>query len=313
MLRRLKHGALNFYINGYITPKKCAVWLEFCDRGSLKDIIKAYAAKRSAAAPSETKPHMPEKWLWHCFIGLCDALAYLRTGLSFLSDGIKDPKKKDPNWTPILHRDIKPDNILLRSRTVSGHRKYFYVVLSDFGLACEELPKNDPKANLHHTMGVLCGTPFWCAPELCHDPWTLQTEMYFPDKKGHTEKSDLWALGTLIFVMAECDNNAHVRLDRRYEAPPGAEIGFSRRMLKLVRNIKAYYSDPLRESIMRAANSRPADRPTPMKLVIEMSQLVQKVFPESEPTPEEMLPEWATRKHDYHSRAVMKPEELGKK
>jgi serine/threonine protein kinase len=311
-LRDLKHGALNFYINAYITPIRCAVWLEFCDRGSLKDIIKAYSQKREQF-PDGKKPHMPEKWLWHCFIGLTDALAYLRTGLHFVNEGIKDPNKKDPKWIPILHRDIKPDNILLKSRTLSGERKYFYCVLSDFGLAVHEVPKGHKKYDNSHAQGMMCGTGLWLAPELCHHPWTRNTEQYFPDHQGHTEYSDLWALGTIIFCMAECSEKAHFYPERRQACPPGYDWAFSRSMLKQSRNIKAYYSDFLRESVMRAACWNKKERPTAQRLVIDMSELVKQKFPDSEPRHDEMLPDWSYKKHDFHARPVMKADELVQK
>lgn len=336
LLRRLKHSALNFYIAAHITPDKCAVWLEFCDQGSLKDITRAYKAKRKQADRAGIeKPHMPEKWLWHCYIGLCDALAYLQTGLNFASDKIQDPKAKAPGWVPVLHRDIKLDNIFLKSRANSGARKYFYCVLSDFGMAVEEFPPGDPRAKespnyRNHVLGGHCGTGHWLAPELCTPDWDPGET--FPNGKGHTAKSDLWAIGTIIYDMAECDDAAHVNWDRYDEAPLEIAVkdektgepmkdpdtgepvmedytyhGFCRKMQKLRRNIKGYYSDELRECVLQGASPHPEKRPTVQQLLVKMLNMSKKM---AEPTPEDMLPAWASRKHEYHSKEAKTAEQL---
>lgn len=54
----------------------------------------------------------------------------------------------------IMHRDLKPDNILLNSTTEG----ILDVRIADFGLACHFQP-NEP---LYHK----CGTPSYIAPEV---------------------------------------------------------------------------------------------------------------------------------------------------
>lgn len=47
-------------------------YLEYCDRGSLSDMMKQYSKH-----PGEM---IPEPFIWHAFIGLADGLAYMQTG-----------------------------------------------------------------------------------------------------------------------------------------------------------------------------------------------------------------------------------------
>ncbi|KUJ17998.1 kinase-like protein [Mollisia scopiformis] len=315
LMHRVIHGALTFYINGFITPTKCAVWMEFCDLGSLGDIMKRYKEKRAASLLD--KPHLPEKFLWHCFIGLCDALAYLQSGLHYTKDAVKDPNKKAKGWISILHRDIKPDNVLLRSRTTSANRKYCYVTLSDFGLACEDLPAGHPDQDYSQKNGGISGTPTWWAPELCYDPYANQFQQLsgkYPGGQRPSVKSDLWALGTVMYDLAECDAFAHVDNTHRADVPP-AVAGYARCLQRNPKVIKTYYSQPLRQSILEATESNVNKRPTPTEMVQQLSRRSDRLFPDGEDdmSDKEKLPVWATRVHDYHSRTPKRAEDFKKK
>lgn len=72
----------------------------------------------------------------------------------------------------IVHRDIKPDNVLF---TNDGILK-----LTDFGLSYYS--KNDDDAN----MKTFCGTPFYVAPEIIK-------------KLPYDNKCDVWSLGVLLY------------------------------------------------------------------------------------------------------------------
>lgn len=307
-MRKVKHSALTFWMSAFITPSsipltKASVYMEFCDRGSLSGIMKAYKRKR-AESPPDDRPRMPEKFIWHCFIGLCDALAYLRTGLYFVKDKVQDPNEKRRGWVPILHRDIKPDNILLRSRATSGNRKYVYVTLSDFGLACEDYPAGDSKEASEQKKRLVCGTPTWLAPELCYSPYAKTEEQLntFPGEHKFSEKTDIWALATTIFDLAECDEDAHFYRDRLRQLPSGGYALTAKFLHKEPKAIKLYYSKELRQFVLDGTNANPDKRPRPARVVLDLIKTCKMKYKSDEPDEEEKLPEWATRTHDYHTR-----------
>ncbi len=150
--------------------------MEYCDRGTLRDLILAYKARKKAHLPD----FIPESFIWHAFVGLADALGFLATGRSYVSlplslapapsssSSSTSPSPpgpgNNPSWVPVVHRDIKPDNVFLRSRDTPGSAKPFYVLLSDFGLAQRESDARPGPQGL-------VGSPEYHAPELAFDPF----------------------------------------------------------------------------------------------------------------------------------------------
>jgi serine/threonine protein kinase len=79
---------------------------------------------------------------------------------------------------PVLHQDIKPENVLI-------DLKLNRLVVTDFGLATRLTPNFKGKCN---------GTRFFMSPEA--------------NTGNPTEKTDIWALGCLLYVL--CNRNAAV-------------------------------------------------------------------------------------------------------
>ena len=79
---------------------------------------------------------------------------------------------------PIIHRDIKPKNVLLSEGLV--------VKLADFGWSNYFQDKN--RYTISEKGNLVCGTPIYLAPEKLLE-------------KGHNEAVDIWGIGVLLFEL----------------------------------------------------------------------------------------------------------------
>ena len=133
------------------------LYFDYYPGGDLFNIIARYHEMQEA---------MPEKFIWHVFLQLSEGLAYIHHGY--------DRRVNVPvlSWEPIIHGDIKPENVFLGPPTADTHG-YPSIVLGDFGLA-----------TIHQR--PVPGTWMWQPPEL---PMS-------------SKKADCWALGSVIHALA---------------------------------------------------------------------------------------------------------------
>ena len=74
---------------------------------------------------------VPESFIWHCFLQLSYPLAYIHHGYDRRQVSGPPPASE---WQPIVHGDVKPENLFLGPSTEDSHG-YPSLVLRDFGLA----------------------------------------------------------------------------------------------------------------------------------------------------------------------------------
>jgi serine/threonine protein kinase len=118
----------------YAEDRMVRLYFEDCGYGDLESLIKRHAYVRDHirdAMGSPVEYRIPTPMLWCIFEALVSAVCLMHPGtLPIHQQGSKV-------WTPILHRDIKPDNIFLGA----AHEKIWpgmpMLKLGDFGLAVE--------------------------------------------------------------------------------------------------------------------------------------------------------------------------------
>ncbi|KAG0652838.1 kinase [Hyphodiscus hymeniophilus] len=312
MLHRVQHAALCSFMAGFIlehaAPPSASLYMEFCDRGSLEGLIKAYAARRMKV----NRVYIPEGFIWHVFIGLADGLSYLECGAS-----ISEKARPDPQWVPILHRDIKPDNVMLRSRHTLGSKKYFYIILSDFGLACEDRHDRDPLADRHQVKNVKLGTKTYWAPELLYTPYPRpgigyqgeDQDRHYPRGHRHTKFSDLWAVGATVYnlcVLGDKGSSAlsHLTFNGMDRIAGMTTDRWLEGMASRVRSlaISSRYSRELLQAILMVMELVPRRRPSPVNFVPTLKDLAEVAGFENQEK-NDPLPDWATKVHDYVAKA----------
>jgi len=234
------HKRIASLANSCIFPDRTELFLEFCDGGDLQDLIDQY---------DDHATKIPESFLWHAFIQLSEALAFLHYGWNLEDHG--PITRSTAPWKRIIHRDIKPANVFLKFRThhhwLSG---YPDLKLGDFGLAAVT---SDPD----HTADSYCGTYAWQPLE----------------RPEATAKGDVWALGAIIHALA---HDGHPPLSdpppsRPWLAPCGTvgwdELPRARQPTSVI----GAYSPTLDRWMMKCFRRKPTQRVTSMELVTEMA------------------------------------------
>lgn len=158
-LQVLRHPNVVNYVDAFITvdrPSELGLYMEFCDCGSLQDLLDKYIS-HNEAHPNSPPAMIPESFIWHVFHSLANALQYLHHGIR--AGDHRDPPEplSGHKWPIILHRDIKPDNIFLRTERHPNSNDLFYPhwPLHDFNPTRAERPSSYPKVVLADFVSLL--------------------------------------------------------------------------------------------------------------------------------------------------------------
>ncbi|KAK8131478.1 hypothetical protein PG984_007916 [Apiospora sp. TS-2023a] len=321
-MRRLMHSGIVQYVQAYIRlqpPYEASAYMEYCDRGSLKDMIQIYSNQKKLG----NDDYIPESFIWHAFLGMADVLYFLKTGQSFISVELQ---KNDPrNWKPIIHCDIKPDrdthsappltpnpDIFLRSRDTPNSPKPPYVLLSDFGVACREddaaAAGSSHRHHHHHhhhhrppaPAALPCaatGTMEYHAPELCFDPCPTPHQANQQQASPHTSRSDIGSLALVLYCLCERSHFPHID-PRCLPLRTPAALGRAARPARLDLSARGVYSDYLARTIEWAGARDPGGRPDAPQLIegVQRQCRLWRGDPNWQAQVAEGLPPWAAPK-----------------
>lgn len=140
--------------------RQIQIYMEYCNGGDLQKLLDRYHTHGRI---------LPESFAWHAFRQIAEGLAFIHYGY----DHELGPNQKCPeNWKKVIHADLKPENIFLR--TSKSPENYPDLVLADFG--------NSQTEEGYHS----AGTEIWLPPE----------------RRWVSEYGDTWTMGAIISSFA---------------------------------------------------------------------------------------------------------------
>ena len=159
ILQNTNHANIIKYIGAFPQNQKFYIVMEFADKGTL----------------STHKMNWNEKDTWAFLAQMASALNYLHE-------------------ERIIHRDVKPDNILCVSESNESEKTVTFK-LADFGTA--KMFSKEKESNLYTNTYV--GTPGYMAPEVVF-------------RQNYTFSADMWSLGAVMSFV--CNNGTDLFNDK---------------------------------------------------------------------------------------------------
>jgi len=175
ILRKVQHRGIVTYFESFMYKGRLCIVMEFANVGTATDHVRKY----KETSPGWINAHGAEWNVWRILSQIADALVYLHN--------FKHGK--------ILHRDLKPDNLLgITIYSKSEKRAGTVWKLADFGIA----KLLDARKLNNMFTSTVAGTPIYMAPEV------LKGEKY-------TDTADIWSLGGIMSFW--CNVGTHLFAD----------------------------------------------------------------------------------------------------
>ncbi|XP_071371939.1 serine/threonine-protein kinase 33 [Centroberyx affinis] len=151
ILKQVNHAHIIHLKEVFETPKRMYLVTELCDGGELNELLQ----KKKCLTEEETR---------HIISSLAEAIVYLH--------------KKD-----IVHRDLKLENILMKSSHHGDDNDMINIKVTDFGLSVKK-----GGVGSERMMKATCGTPSYMAPEMisAHD---------------YSQQCDVWSIGIIMYML----------------------------------------------------------------------------------------------------------------
>ncbi|GBG90347.1 hypothetical protein CBR_g50595 [Chara braunii] len=264
-LMNVQHKNLCKLLGYCAEENKCILVYPFIDGGSLYDRLHACRHVRNAVLPQheggglDAESLEPFNWQERMLI-----VKQVASCLRYLHDELEQP---------IVHRDVKTANILVRGR---GTRVHAY--LSDFGLA-KLRDVSDDDTNPHTTTGhttlptvTTSGTPGYMPPE-----YLLESRL--------TMSSDVFALGVVMLELVtglkaviRCTENDRLALyswARRRRAY-NLETYVDERLAGSLSNVEWHMAGEVVELALWCTGDRPSKRPSMSRVVHELERIIMQ-------------------------------------
>ncbi|KAL6710603.1 hypothetical protein ACN47E_008651 [Coniothyrium glycines] len=170
------------------------LYSDYAPYGDLSNIIRGHCKARKL---------VPEHFIWYFLSQMAQALSAFESGIceTSITGNLKQ------GWKPLVHSDIKSENIFLCANNTS-YPAYPKVVLSDFDHVVDEGALNTDDDQRWNR-----GTVGWQAPERYSRMAQAKAEDYEPKTWLATRKADIWSVGLAAWNLMQAHKKSYSTLE----------------------------------------------------------------------------------------------------
>ncbi|KAJ7994964.1 hypothetical protein DPEC_G00254990 [Dallia pectoralis] len=178
ILKRVNHAHIIHLEEVFETQKRMYLVTELCEGGELKELL-------------QKNKRFKEEEARHIISSLAEAIVYLH--------------KKD-----IVHRDLKLENILVKSYRHGDDNDMINIKVTDFGLSVKK-----GGVGSENMLKSTCGTPIYMAPEVIH-------------AHEYSQQCDVWSVGVIMYMLL-CGDPPFIACseERLFEVIKKGELNFN--------------------------------------------------------------------------------------